>query len=73
MSIILMEVFAQSVVNLQSISMPTPFRRPGGGDKRYMILWALLPNHDNLDAYGKDFLKDCVKLALQVCRTTEQP
>jgi hypothetical protein len=36
------------------------------------VLWALLPNH-NLDAYGKDFLKDCVKLALQVCRTSEQP
>jgi len=49
------------------------FQKAWWGDKRYMVLWALLPNHDNLDAYGKAFLKDCVKLALQVCRTSEQP
>ena len=48
------------------------YQKAWWGDVKHKVLWALLPNH-NLDAYGKDFLKDCLKLALQVCRTSEQP
>ena len=47
-------------------------QRAWWGSAKHKVLWGLLPNH-NLDAYGKDFLKDCLKLALQVCRTSEQP
>ena len=49
------------------------YQKAWWGDKRYMILWALLPNHDGLDVFKKAFLKDCIRLALQACRTSEQP